>query len=116
MMMGDKRYRDHKSGNVFALPAGTFHALKIEADGEWTATVVPAVSAVGAARVDAQGSTTMVQTARTLPSTAAGRTYLALWYVPAAKKWVRSVEEYYDSNGVKSQRFTSELISFQVAN
>jgi hypothetical protein len=80
------------------------------------ATVAPAVSAVGGARVDAQGSTTVVQTARTLPTTAAGRTYMALWYVPAAKKWVKSVEEYYDSNDVRSQRFTSELISFQVPN
>ncbi|HET6306035.1 MAG TPA: hypothetical protein VFG12_02540 [Rhodopila sp.] len=98
------------------VPAGTFHALKIEADGEWTATVAPAVSAVGGARVDAQGSTTVVRTARTLPTTAAGRSYMAFWYVPAAKKWVKSVEEYYDSNGVRNQRFTSELISFHVDN
>jgi hypothetical protein len=97
-------------------PAGTFHALKIEADGEWTATLAPAVSAVAGSRVDAEGSTTVVQTAKTLATTAAGRTYKAFWYVPKAKRWVRSLEEYYDSNGVRNQRFTSELVAFQVAN
>lgn len=98
------------------VPAGTFHALKIEADGNWTAVTAPAVSAVAGSRVDAQGATTVMQTGRSIATTAAGRTYKAFWYVPAVKKWVKSVEEYYDSNGVRYQRFTGELQAFQVAN
>jgi hypothetical protein len=98
------------------VPAGTYHAIKIEADGSWTATLAPAVSAVTGSRLDAQGSTVVMQTGRTLPTTAAGRIYKAFWYDPAAKRWVKSLEEYYNSNGIRSSRYTSELISFQAAN
>lgn len=98
------------------VPAGTFHTLKIESDGEWTATLAPAVSAAAGSRVDAFGSTTVVQTGKTLPATAAGRTYKAFWYAPAVKKWVKSVEEYYDANGARNQRFTADLLSFRTGN
>ena len=94
------------------VPAGTFHALKIEADGEWFAAIAPAVSAGSAARVDAQGSTTVVQTNRTAPSTATGRTYKAFWYVPAVKRWVKDVEEYYGANGTRTSSYRDELQSY----
>ncbi len=96
------------------VPAGAFHALKIEADGEWAAAVAPSVSGVTAARVDAQGATTVMQTNRSGAGIVSGRTYKAFWYVPAVKKWVKSVEEYYDSNGVRTERYTDELESFKV--
>jgi hypothetical protein len=98
------------------VPAGTFHALKIEGDGDWTATAAPAVSAMAGSRVDAQGPTTLVQTNRVIPGTSSGRTYKAFWYVPSVKKWVKAVEEYYSSNGIRSWRITSELVSFQNGN
>ena len=98
------------------VPAGTFHALKIEADGEWTATFAPSVSAVSGSRVDAQGSTTVVQTGRTTATTASGRTYKAFWYVPEVKRWVKSVEEYYNAGGVRTDRFTEELESYKTSN
>jgi hypothetical protein len=66
--------------------------------------------------VDAQGSTTLVQTNRVIPGTSSGRTYKAFWYVPSVKKWVKAVEEYYSSNGIRSSRITSELVSFQNGN
>jgi hypothetical protein len=95
------------------VPAGNFHALKIEAEGEWEAVVAPAIGAVSGSRVDAQGSTTVVQTNKTTPTTTSGRTYKAFWYVPEVKRWVKSVEEYYSSGGVRNERFTEELVSFK---
>jgi hypothetical protein len=46
---------------------------------------------------------------------ATGRLYKAFWYVPEIGRWVKSDEEYYGSNGVRTQRFTSELESFKHA-
>jgi hypothetical protein len=97
------------------VPAGTFHAIKIEADGQWSAAIAPAVGAVSGSRVDAQGATTVVQTGRTIPATISGRTYKAFWYVPAVKKWVKVVEEYYDPNGTRNERFMDELESYKVS-
>lgn len=96
--------------------AGTFHALKIEAEGEWSAAMAPAVSATTGARVDAQGATTVVQTGRTSAATFTGRTYKAFWYVPGVKRWVKSVEEYYDPNGVRYERSADELEAFKVSD
>jgi hypothetical protein len=56
---------------------------------------------------------TQVQKARTEPAT--GRTYKAFWYVPEVRRWVKSVEEYYGSGGVRNERFTMELESFKVS-
>ncbi len=97
------------------VPAGTFHALKIEADGSWSAKFAPAVSSVTGGRVDAQGTTAVIRTSRALPAEVSGRTYKAFWYVPAVKRWVKSVEEYYDTDGVRTSSYTSELLSFKVA-
>lgn len=96
------------------VPAGTFHAVKIEADGEWEATVAPAVSNVSGSRIDAAGATTVMQTNKIKPTGASGHLYKAFWYVPAVKKWVKSVEEYYDANGVRNERWSEELESYKV--
>jgi hypothetical protein len=42
-----------------------------------------------------------------------GRLYKAFWYVPEVKRWVKSVEEYYSSGGVRNERYTQELESFK---
>lgn len=95
--------------------ATTYHAVKIEADGEWQATLAPAVAAVSGSRVDGQGTTSTVQTNRVVPQTFSGRGYKAFWYVPAVKRWVRSVEELYDPNGTRIERSSEELESYKVA-
>lgn len=97
------------------VPGGHFHALKIEASGRWSAELAPSASALAASRLDAQGATTVTQTSGTIPSSVTGRTYKAFWYVPAVKKWVKSVEETYDPNGVRTTRFTDELLSCKLA-
>ena len=98
------------------VPAGTFHALKIEAEGQWSAIMAPAVTNVSGARVDAQGATTVMQSSRAGGATFSGRTYKAFWYVPSVKRWVKSVEEYYDTNERRTERYTDELESYKVAN
>jgi hypothetical protein len=35
--------------------------------------------------------------------------------VPEVKRWVKSVEEYYGSGGVRNERYTGELESFKLA-
>lgn len=97
------------------VPAGTFHALKIEAEGDWRGQRAPMRTVVQAAQVQ-PGATTMVTQARqAAPGTAAGHTYKAFWYVPEVGRWVKSVEEYYGSNGVRNERYTGELESFKRA-
>lgn len=97
------------------VPAGTFHALKIEAEGTWSAVIAPSVGSVAGSRVDAHGATTVIQTGRTTAAPVSGRTYKAFWYVPAVKRWVKADEEYYDPNGVRNQRFLDELTAYKVA-
>lgn len=98
------------------VPAGTFHALKIEADGSWTGVNAPRVGAVAATQADAAGATSVTQTLRSGPTTVTGRMYKALWYAPAVKRWVKMVEEDYSASGVRNERTTNELAAFKVAN
>jgi hypothetical protein len=72
------------------VPAGTFHALKIESEGEWSAVVAPSEAAASGTRVDAQGSTTVVQTARgqTMPIT--GHTYRVAYLALISQSDIRA--------------------------
>lgn len=95
------------------VPAGKFDAIKIEAEGEWTVVTAPTQSATTGAVANQTGTTVVMQTRRDVPVTATGRLYKAFWYVPDTGRWVKSVEEYYNSNGVRTQRTSSELESFK---
>jgi hypothetical protein len=97
------------------VPAGKFDAIKIEAEGEWTAETAPMQAATAGTVVNQLGTTAVVQTRRATPGTATGRLYKAFWYVPETGRWVKSVEEYYSSNDVRTQRITTELESFKRA-
>ncbi len=96
------------------VPAGTFRAIKIEADGEWTAAMAAAQSNLSGTRTDATGATMVTQTNRVKPATFSGRLYKAFWYVPSVKKWAKSVEEYFDANGARNERVLEELESYKV--
>ena len=98
-----------------SVPAGLFRALKIEAGGEWSAVLAPSVSAVAGTRLDEAGASTVMQTHRNTAAHVSGRTYKAFWYVPSVKRWVKSVEEYYDPNGIRVERYEDELLSFRPA-
>ena len=95
------------------VPAGTFKALKIEAEGHWTAEMEPGQSVVQGAQSSAEGVSMSTQVQRTAERSATGRTYKAFWYAPEVKRWVKSVEEYYGSGGVRNESYTTELESFK---
>jgi len=98
------------------VPGGTFNAIKVEAEGTWKAEIEPSNSVVQGAQTTA-GSTSMTTEVRyTVAAPFEGRTYKALWYVPEVHRWVKVVEEYYGSDGVRTERQTSELESFKLAN
>ena len=99
------------------VPAGKFNALKIEAEGKWTAELEPRSVVVQGAAVSG-GATTMVTQAQKTAAgvTATGRLYKAFWYAPDVKRWVKEVEEIYDAGGVRTERTTDELEAFKVAN
>jgi hypothetical protein len=98
------------------VPAGKFKALKIEADGSWTGEIAPRTTASIANQSGAQGTTAVAQTVNVKAETVTGRLYQAYWYAPNVKREVKSVEENYDTNGLRSARWTNELESYKVAN
>jgi hypothetical protein len=95
------------------VPAGKFQALKVEAEGRWTAQVAPAQNVVQAAHAD-DGGTQMASTVQKVQEReVTGRLYRAYWYAPEVKRWVKSVDEDYSSGGVRSSSRTTELESFK---
>jgi hypothetical protein len=91
------------------VPAGKFNALKIEAEGRWTAELEPSQTVVQGAQSNAGGTSMVTQMQKTTEKTVSGRTYKAFWYVPEVRRWVKSVEEYYGNGGVRNERYTGEL-------
>lgn len=98
------------------VPAGKFKALKIEGEGEWSALLAPRVAASAHAVSTLGGTAALTQSQRVVPRTISGRLYRAYWYVPALKRYVKSVEENYNPEGARSQRITEELASSQMAS
>jgi hypothetical protein len=98
------------------VPAGKFKALKIEAEGSWSGEIAPQTTASSASRAGEQGTTAVQQTVNVKEETVTGRLYQAYWYAPEVKREVKSVEENYDTNGVRNLRFTNDLESYKVAN
>jgi hypothetical protein len=98
-----------------AVPAGTFHALKIESNGASDADVIiPSVSQSTA--VGGGGSATAVSQAQAGGRGTAHRTLFSLiYYVPEVKYAVKMVEEQYNDSEVMISRRTEELVSFTPA-
>ncbi len=94
------------------VPAGKFRALRIESDGHWEAQVAPGQSVVQGAQTGQGGATTVTQVQNISERQTSGRLYKAFWYVPEVKRWVKSIEEYYSSGGVRNERYSQELKSF----
>jgi hypothetical protein len=98
------------------VPAGKFKALKIEAEGSWSGEIAPQTTERSTSLAGAQGTTAVQQTVNVKAETVTGRLYQAYWYAPEVKREVRSVEENYDTNGVRNARFTNDLESYKVAH
>ena len=96
------------------VPAGKFNALKIEAEGHWSAELEPSQTVVQGAQTAESNTTMVTEVMKTTATPVAGRTYKAFWYAPEVRRWVKSVEEYYGNGGVRNERYTGELESFQL--
>ena len=97
------------------VPAGTFHALKVEARGVDKGTIEVAASAASAAVAGSGGATTMSHTQRGGAGTLTRATYAEFYYVPALKNYAKSIEEQYDTDNVRVSRETRLLVSFKLA-
>jgi hypothetical protein len=96
------------------VPAGSFKALLVEANGEWTAELAPRAAIASRANQDAEGSTMVMQSGRVTRQTVSGRLYKAFWYVPSVKRFVKTDEEYFGSNGVLGERLADELEGYKI--
>jgi len=96
--------------------AGKFQAMKIECEGSWTAELAPAHRVVQSADSTPSGISMRTDSQRITPRTSSGRIYKAFWYVPEVKRFVKQVEETYDSSGIRSESLSAELESYKLAN
>jgi hypothetical protein len=96
-------------------PAGVYHALKIECDGEWNKETAPAQVAGTMTERDAGGVSGGLVNRTIAAQASTGRFYKAIWYVPEVKRFVKSTEEFYSSTGVRSESFSSLLQSYAPA-
>ncbi len=97
------------------VPAGTFHAIKVEAKGVDEATIEIPAAALGGAVASSSGATTITQ-ARPGGRGALTRVIRSeFYYVPVIKNFVKSVEEQYDADDVRVSRETRALVSFKPA-
>jgi hypothetical protein len=94
------------------VPAGHFTAIKVESEGKWKAELEPSIKVGSSSQANRNGSTVVMQSQKVTPQTTTGRLYKAFWYVPEIKRHVKSIEEYYNAGGVRSERYTDELESF----
>jgi len=98
------------------VPAGTFKALKIEVEGEWSKEFEPrGPSANSAVGTGTAGATAIVQTHTAFtPPPVSGRLYKAFWYVPEIKRDVKVISEDSNGSGALHKRTTEELESVSV--
>lgn len=97
-------------------PAGTFHALRIDSDDKVKAQIMGASGAVGGALATSDGSTVVAHTEKSGPHVVYGEVRSSFYYVPSTKYWVKSVEEVYDSDNIRTKRETDVLLSFKPAS
>jgi hypothetical protein len=101
--------------DTVTVAAGKFDAIKIEAEGTWNAQAAPGQSITSGVSRTAGGSTVVMQSHNNGTAEQTGKTYKAFWYVPTVGRWVKSVEEYYDANGMRMTRYSNELASYKRA-
>ena len=95
------------------VPAGSFHALKIEANGVAEAQMAPSATAIAGAAATGTGGTTIAHTERLPARTVHLTNYSELYYAPEVKYFVRTLEEQYNSGNVRTSRESQALLSFK---
>jgi hypothetical protein len=95
------------------VPAGAFHALKVVCKGVDEATLeVPAQTMAGAVAGSA-GATSIAHAQRGGRAMVTNLTYSEVYYVPAVRNYVKSVDEQYNADNVRLSRIVGVLVSFK---
>lgn len=97
-----------------AVPAGIFHAIRIEAHGVDDAIREVPAMAMAAGAVGSGGGAMMGRSRKGGLVHLLRETNDVLWYVPAVRNWGKTIEEQYTPDGVRSQRITKVLVSYQL--
>jgi hypothetical protein len=99
-----------------SVPAGTFRAFKVEAEGTWRDEFNPTPLTAGSAtQMDKDGSVIVVKNQRPMtPAPLTGKIFRSYWFVPAVKREIKNVEEQFNSDGSLATRSTWELESFSL--
>ena len=97
------------------VPAGTFHALKIEATGTSDAVFVTPNAVIGGATTSPLGGSTFTRSQRGGTASRSVRDHDVFYYVPAVNNRVKSVEEQFNSEDVLVKRQTGVLVAYHPA-
>jgi hypothetical protein len=98
------------------VPAGTFHAIKVEAHGVDLDTIQVPAAAVGGAVASSDGATSVSHTQRGGQDSLTRVTYAELYYVPKIKSYVKSIEEQYNADNIRLISETQVLVSYKLAS
>ncbi len=94
------------------MPAGTFHTLKIVAKGTDTGRIEIPTTAASGAMAGSGGAMTLSGVHRGGIRTLVIEHRAELYYAPAAKSEVKSVEEQYNTDEVRVYRQTRQLVAY----
>lgn len=96
------------------VPAGTYRAMKIEAQGTDTLVAdIPSTAVSGAAASPSGGATTVSHAQHGGRQTIVRQIRAELYYVPPIKDFVKVVEEQFNTDNVRISRHTTTLVSFK---
>ncbi len=95
-------------------PAGRFHAIHIEAKGQWSSTNT-ATTTVAATASTPEGSTTVVRRKTPDPGPTFGLSLRSYDYAPEVREFVKTVYDDYNSENVRTRRTVQTLVSFKLA-
>lgn len=97
------------------VPAGTFHALKIEDSGTLDARISIPATAAGAVTATAAGGTTITHIQKAASGEVHQTLYGLVYYVPDVKYFVKTLDEHYSTDNVRVSRESEELVSYKPA-
>jgi len=95
------------------VPAGTFRALKVEANGTADGKIDVPASAVSGTLASTTSGTTMSHVQAAQSRVVHHITYGAFYYVPSIKYYVKRLEEQYNGENVRTTRDIDVLVSFK---
>jgi hypothetical protein len=96
------------------VPAGTFHALKIQSESTGDAWVAPITTMTNAVAATAGDSTSISHTHASRATLVHVIEYSDFYYAPEVKYFVKTVDEQYNSDNVMTGRNTRALVSYKV--